>query len=203
MQIERRFWELQAELSRITQHIRNKAKGLVMGQRGTVTGTVQERDGDKKLKLDDGKWYYMGNTRMDGVGPGARITLDWEEWSPQDNQSFKLKMIQAWGFVPAAAPTPPPPSPETREYARQATTHQGGQPAAQPYAAPPAESYDNVPARNGAALHDQDQLRLISNVLAALVQSGRISSRGDIGPWFHAISCAVRGVKYLESEVPL
>lgn len=189
-----------------------------------IEGVVEEfgtsSAGKPKVKISGG-WYNLGNTLMDGVTFGDRISVEWESWSPPDNPKIRLKMVQGWGMVassdgakhgvpagtgekaPTAKPEPAASHPAMAEYARQAEVKQGGVPASNPPKVQ-ATSYSDLPreALDGRPLHDADQLRLISNVLAALVNTGVVTTRTEAVKWIFALGCGVRGVRFLEEEIP-
>jgi len=190
-----------------------------------IEGVVEEfgnsKSGKPKIKISGG-WYHLGNTVMHDVTFGDRVSVEWEGWSSSDNSSIRLKMIQGWAMVassdgkhgvPAGAgeKAPPPkqePSakatpPADTDYARQATVTQGGQPAANTPKNQP-KAYEDLPrdSLEGRPLHDADQLRLISNVLAALVNTGVVKTRTEAVKWIFALGCGLRGVQFLESEIP-
>lgn len=125
---------------------------------------------------------------------------------PQPSPPVAPPVTHHYPAPPPEAPQSTQASPEAQRYAEQAAYRGGNTPAAnlQPQKTKGLRAYEDLPREGieGDPIHDADQLRLISNVMASLVNVGQVKTRGEACRWIFALSCAVRGIRFAESEIP-
>lgn len=169
-----------------------------MGENQIHEGEVQEfgtsGSGTTKIKIG-GQWFYSGNVDTSGIAFGDRISIEWKPFTPQAKPGSNrppptLKMIQNWGKLaqlaapigdrgpqrvnPAALPKHLQHSPQTPGQLQQPT---------------PEQLY----GKPQGSIMDADYIRLISNVMAALVGANKIETPADIRLWYGALREAVTG----------
>jgi hypothetical protein len=176
----------------------------------TVSEGVVEEFGESqkrkpKVKIG-GQWYFLGNTRLDGVATGDKLSFEWSTFKT-DDMRYPIKVLEGWGFVAKqeARSAPPPPPPGYPPQQGGGGNWQAGYPQAPPPPGYPQQQPAYVPASPPAQppptpAYDSDQLRLISNFMAAVAP--KLDRPAQVGEWFRAISCAVRGQEYFEERVP-
>jgi len=143
-----------------------------------------------KVKIS-GQWYYLGNTRLDGVAAGDTLSFEWVSFKAEGMRSA-IRSLQSWGHVarsaPPKAPSAPPSTPP---------------PSIPPSPGPVPSSAAQTPSPislEGQPLYNEGELRLISNFMAAVAP--KIEKPAQVSEWFRAIGCAVRGVEFFEEEIP-